>query len=73
MYNVYTELPRLSLTEFQEMQEAVDREVVRNFIALWGAGGNCFLRNQHVSHYFRRHSLQLHIYLFNYFWKRKSM
>ena len=35
MYNVYTELP----TEFLEMLEAVDREVVRNFIALCGRVG----------------------------------
>ena len=35
MYNVYKELP----TEFLEMQESVDREVVRNFIALWGRVG----------------------------------
>ena len=61
MYNVYTELPWLSLTEFLEMQEAVDREVVRNIIALWGLGGDCFLGHQHVFHYFRLCLLQLHI------------
>ena len=39
MYNVYTELPN----ECLEMLEDVDREVVRNFIALWVAGGGLLL------------------------------
>ena len=50
MYNVYIELPRLSLTEFLEMQEAVDREVVRHSLHYGGGVGDCFFGNQHVSH-----------------------
>ena len=32
MYNLYTVLP----TEFLEIEESLDREVVSNFIVLWG-------------------------------------